>query len=320
VIVRVHPSLSENSAGSRRGVGTIHGVVSVSVIIPWKDTAIGLLERAVASVAIQTWRGPTEVVICDDGSEADNSRHLRGRLEQLQDLLGDTCLSYTSTPPGHAGPSAARNHAARASKGEYLSWLDADDEILPDALASLVHTTAEDRYGLAVGQCVVRETCHEDLRRDNHRYLSLAREYQGTRWDPFSQVVFSCQPQLVHRDLFFEVGGFAENFEFAEVTEFFLRVAGRLTAHRIGAAPDAAYLYYRRDGSRSTHRAQLESFRKSALLRYAKAFALGFDDVRYVGRCEQTGAQHYFPLIDGRSRVAPYVSAYSFADETVRLR
>jgi glycosyltransferase involved in cell wall biosynthesis len=296
-----------------------HSPPRVSVVVPWRDTAVDLLERAIASVAAQTYTGTVEIVICDDDSRPDNVDHLRRRLPVLKELLGDTSLVVTASPAGRGGPSAARNHAARASHGEYLCWLDADDELMPEALASLVHASAEHGYGLCVGQCVVCEPGLPEMSRDNHCYLSLAREYQGTRWDPFSQVVFSCQPQLVHRELFFDVGGFAEVFEFAEVTEFFLRVAGRLTAERIGAVSGAGYRYYRRAGSRSSHRTLLEEYRKSALLGYAKAMALGFDDVRYVGRCEQTGAQHYFPMIDGRGSVAPYVSAYSFDDATVRL-
>lgn len=80
------------------------------------------LPRAIASAQAQTYP-PSEIIVVDDGS-TDNTAA----------LLGATpCIRAIIQP--NAGVSAARNRGARESSGDWLLFLDYDDDLLPDALA-----------------------------------------------------------------------------------------------------------------------------------------------------------------------------------------
>jgi glycosyltransferase involved in cell wall biosynthesis len=98
---------------------------TVSVLIPCRNGAAYIAET-LASALHQT-QPPLEIIVVDDGSTDGSQSLVAG--------YGDRVTLLSS--PGR-GASAARNHAAAASKGEFLQFLDADDLLEPDALASRV--------------------------------------------------------------------------------------------------------------------------------------------------------------------------------------
>lgn len=89
----------------------------VSVIIPALNR-VELLGRAVRSVLRQT-HSNLELIIVDDGSRGD----VRGALSEFRDAK----LSYHRRE-SNLRISAARNSGIHLSKGEYIAFLDSDDE------------------------------------------------------------------------------------------------------------------------------------------------------------------------------------------------
>ena len=96
---------------------------SVSVVIPTYNRA-RLLPRALDSVLAQTF-GNLEVLVIDDGS-TDGTTALMARYH-------DPRVRYL-VQPANAGVSAARNRGMREARGEWIAFLDSDDEWLPDKL------------------------------------------------------------------------------------------------------------------------------------------------------------------------------------------
>ena len=89
----------------------------VSVIIPCFNGA-QYLEQAVSSVIHQTYK-KLECIIVDDGSTDHTS-------EICQHLIKkDSRLKYIYQRNG--GPASARNRGIKASKGDWIQLLDADD-------------------------------------------------------------------------------------------------------------------------------------------------------------------------------------------------
>jgi glycosyltransferase involved in cell wall biosynthesis len=91
----------------------------VSVIIPCYNQA-NFLGEAIESVIGQSY-ARIQVIVVDDGS-SDNTREVAGRYEQVEIISQE-----------NRGLSAARNVGARASRGEYLVFLDADDRLMEKA-------------------------------------------------------------------------------------------------------------------------------------------------------------------------------------------
>ncbi|TAN47127.1 MAG: glycosyltransferase [Methylococcaceae bacterium] len=99
----------------------------ISVIIPAFNYAASL-ERAVSSVLSQAG-GDFDVWIIDDGSTDDTEAVAATLLPRWSRRLH----YHRQT---NQGPAAARNQGIHMSRGDYLLFLDADDELLPDALAA----------------------------------------------------------------------------------------------------------------------------------------------------------------------------------------
>ncbi len=96
----------------------------VSVIIPFYNRA-NKLQRAVKSVLKQTHQN-FEIILVDDGS-ADNAK----KLKKLVDSSDKIKLLKNSK---NLGASSARNKGIKAATGDYIAFLDSDDEYVENKL------------------------------------------------------------------------------------------------------------------------------------------------------------------------------------------
>src|SRR5690606_34946074 len=117
---------------------------SVSVIIPaWR--AAGTIRRAVTSVLNQT-HAVHEILVIDDGSPDD----IGAPLEDLDSRV-------RVVRQENAGASAARNHGLELATGEWIAFLDADDEWLPQRLELQFAALQKHReVGLVTGRFEMR--------------------------------------------------------------------------------------------------------------------------------------------------------------------
>jgi glycosyltransferase involved in cell wall biosynthesis len=99
----------------------------VSVIIPTHNRA-ELLRAAIVSVLNQTFKD-IEIIVADDRS----TDHTREVVRSFRDKR----IKYI-TNHNNLGPSATRNYAILESKGEYIAFLDDDDEWVPEKLQKQV--------------------------------------------------------------------------------------------------------------------------------------------------------------------------------------
>lgn len=97
---------------------------AVSVVIPLYNKG-KYIERALSSVLAQTF-SPLEIIVVDDGSTDDGPE----KVEKL--ALANSIITLIRQE--NRGPGAARNVGLALAKGEYVSFLDADDEWLPSFL------------------------------------------------------------------------------------------------------------------------------------------------------------------------------------------
>ena len=98
-------------------------LAKVSVIIPTKNRKDALL-RSLRSVYKQTL-SPYEVIVVDDGSSVDNTHIYKKQFPQIKIIKNSVSK----------GGAVARNQGAEKATGEYLAFLDSDDEWLPNHLS-----------------------------------------------------------------------------------------------------------------------------------------------------------------------------------------
>ena len=102
---------------------------TVGVIIPCYRHGI-FLDACIGSVKNQTLR-PDAIVVVDDGSDDAETAEALARFD------GDPDVTVLRQPENR-GPSAARNRALEQLDTNYFLPIDADDELLPDALERMV--------------------------------------------------------------------------------------------------------------------------------------------------------------------------------------
>lgn len=109
-------------------------IAPISIIIPTYNYG-HLLTRAITSVCQQSI-AVKELIVIDDGST-----------DHTTDLM-QTWLHQANSPPiqyhrqMNQGPGAARNYGTQLASQPWLLFLDADDELLPHAIASYVDAIA----------------------------------------------------------------------------------------------------------------------------------------------------------------------------------
>ncbi|MBE3071139.1 MAG: glycosyltransferase [Planctomycetes bacterium] len=99
----------------------------VSAVVPVYNGA-DTVDRCLGSLRRQTYPN-LEILVVDDGSTDDT----RQRVAQY---LDDRRVRYLYK--AHSGRPETRNAGVRAAQGEFIAWLDADDEALPNRVGAQV--------------------------------------------------------------------------------------------------------------------------------------------------------------------------------------
>ncbi len=180
---------------------------SVSVIIPSFNRA-SVLPRALDSVLAQTHEA-AEIIVVDDGS-SDGTNALIER-----DYPGVKLLNQ-----GNQGVSSARNAGASVSTGEWLAFLDSDDEWLPEKLSYQL-TCARDNPHISLihsDEIWIRRGVRVNQMRKHRKSGGQIFEYCLPR------CVISPSAVMMSKALFDRLGGFDEDLPACEDYDLWLRV------------------------------------------------------------------------------------------------
>lgn len=182
----------------------------ISVIIPSYNRATPLL-RAIHSVYNQTLP-PDEVIIIDDGS-TDNTRQ----------IVTETFPHANYRYQPNRGVSAARNLGIKLAQGEWLAFLDSDDEWLPGKLAQQ-YNTMNTQSGVKIIH--TNETWIRYGQRVNQ--MKKHTKYGGMIFRQcLPRCIISPSSVMVHRGIFDEIGNFDENLPACEDYDLWLRCCAR---------------------------------------------------------------------------------------------
>ena len=105
----------------------------VSILIPAYNADKWLAETLRSALA-QTWENK-EIIVVDDGSKD-------GTLALARTFESEILKVFTQK---NQGAAATRNTAFSLSRGSYIQWLDADDLLAPDKIATQMDALADDQ-------------------------------------------------------------------------------------------------------------------------------------------------------------------------------
>lgn len=204
----------------------------VSVIIPCYGQA-HFLGEALDSVLAQS-HGTFEVIVVDDGSPDDTAAVVARYAERDPRVRGFR--------QENRGLSGARNAGLARARGEHVVFLDADDKLCPDALASgLAALRAHPDCAFASGRFEFVEP--EGRVVDNP--LDIGR-IDGDPYEALLRVNQIAVPAMVmyRRWVFDAVGTFDQSVSPAEDYDLYLRVTRRFPI----STHDAVVAHYRQHG------------------------------------------------------------------------
>ena len=120
--------------------------IKVSIVIPVYNVAPYIAE-CIQSVKNQTWKGRLECIFVDDCGKDDSMAVVEKELQGYEGPIDFRILHHDR----NRGLSAARNTGLDASTGDYVYFLDSDDEITPDCIELLAQPLEDNEFDLVVG-------------------------------------------------------------------------------------------------------------------------------------------------------------------------
>ena len=216
--------------------------MQISIVIPCFN-AVAYLGGALESVALAMGNAQVEALVVDDGS-TDESLALLASLNGLYPWLN--VISQDN-----AGPAAARNAGAEAAQGDFLLFLDADDELQPDVLEDVVDfLKASPEKDFWIGRYAIRDAEGNAFtmpcRIKDPAIGPQLRDYLD------QDLAIGQGSYLIRRSKFLDLG-FPEGLSTQEDVPFFMACLARLSCQMLDL--DLA-LYHRYRGSVSQARAE----------------------------------------------------------------
>ena len=191
--------------------------MKISVIIPTYNRK-HTLPRALDSVLAQSYQ-PFEIILIDDGSTDGTINLIKSKYPSIK-LLKSHETSKPLKGYSPKGVSVARNVGIKQSKGDWIAFLDSDDEWTPDKLTKQVQLVNKSRGSVF---CHTNEIWIRDGVRVNQR-----KKHQKYGGYIFKECLDICRispsSALIDKSIFEDIGLFDESLKVCEDYDLWLRI------------------------------------------------------------------------------------------------
>jgi glycosyltransferase involved in cell wall biosynthesis len=278
-------------------------MMTISAVIPAYNSA-DFIADAIDSILKQT-HPVTEIIVVDDGS-VDNT-------EQVVQCFPDHVRYYKQV---NQGPSAARNQGIKMADGEWIAFLDADDQWTPDKIEKQLATLAQyPELQLIAGDMAEIDDQNEPLTPSVLAKHLLLQGFQALHGQPVPKALAALINKnfiptgtvLVRRDVVLAAGLFNESIRFGEDLELWAKIAAR---HAITCLPEILMLrrLHGNNATQLTGRMLADLVKVMQSLRYAIPAELkhqGLSPDRLVANSYVDLGYWYFSVNDyGKARAA----------------
>ena len=184
--------------------------MNVSVVIPTYNRK-DLLKRSINSVINQTIK-PFEIIVVDDGSLDGTEKMIRRNYDLVKFIKQE-----------NKGVSAARNSGIKVSNGEWICFLDSDDEWKKDKLEKQINA-ANDNPGYHLFHS-------NEIWVKNGIRINQKKKHKKYGGDIFEKCLDMCRISpssvMIDKTIFDEVGNFNEDLVVCEDYELWLRICDK---------------------------------------------------------------------------------------------
>lgn len=244
----------------------------ISVVIPAYNSAAHI-GRAIDSVLAQT-RPADEIIVVDDGSTDATADVIRAYGPKIRLI-----------PQANTGASAARNAGINAATGDWIAFLDADDEWLPSKIERQIEILNCHPGLVWVSGNSISCSCTENRQAPDVQPEKARQQLNGKGFFEDFLVAYrngiwgNTDTKLVRRDVLIVAGLFDDTLKKAEDIDLWWRIAYRYPKIGFSAEPLAVY-----------HRGTPDSLNKNKM---QGAFFAGLI-TRHLSLAEQFNRQDVF--------------------------
>lgn len=236
-------------------------MAKVTAIITSFKRDIKIVERAVRSILNQTFSDIEVLVVDDNAPDSEYSK-------ELKKLCKNNNITYL-TQNANKGACSARNYGIKYASGDYIGFLDDDDEWMPEKISKqLAGFEKNPNAGLVYcrGNIINEETnkiigiYNENNIKTNLSFQDmLTKDYIGSTSQP-----------LVKKECFEKVGGFWEEQPARQDYEMWLRISQE---YPIAGIEDILFIHNMHEGEQISRNFD-KSYRgyKNILHRYKDSY------------------------------------------------
>lgn len=183
----------------------------ITIVTPTYNREI-LVQATIKSIQAQTYTN-WELIIIDDGS-TDNTEHV------ITGFLNDKRIRYIKK--SNSGQPDSLNLGVSMAKGNFITFLDSDDEAYPNWLEVVNKQIRQDTGLVCVG--AYRKLLDGTLiKEDLHEELMFGKKFR---------VKFTCGSLFIRRTVFSAVGGYDTDLKCNIQTDLGIRLMMHL--HKVG--------------------------------------------------------------------------------------
>lgn len=194
----------------------------VSVIIPTYKRKLEVVKKAIDSVMMQTYQN-IEIIVVDDN---EKNYHESTIIKKHIAMIDSKKIKYIDYGENR-GANYARNIGIEASSGEYIAFLDDDDEWLPEKIMLQVEKISDnldDNIGMIYCpyNFIILDKNNKIIKEKTHKKLE-----KGYIFDKLIQENFigSTSCVLIKKECFNMVGKFNVDMPASQDYELYLRIS-----------------------------------------------------------------------------------------------
>lgn len=206
----------------------------ISIVVPVYKVACKWLDKCISSVVNQHY-SKWELILVDDASGQENLRQLMDKWESKDKRIR---VSYLEENSGIAG---ATNFGIKQAKGEFIGFLDHDDELTPDALTWIVRELDQNPDTLWLysdeDKVTIKNTYHSPYFKPDYSPEHLL------------SIMFTCHFSVYSAQIIRNVEGLRVGFDGSQDHDLALRLSEIVPKEKITHIPRILYHWREIQGS-----------------------------------------------------------------------
>jgi glycosyltransferase involved in cell wall biosynthesis len=221
--------------------------MKISVIIPAYN-AENYIERTLNSIINQSFQA-YEIIVIDDGSTDNTYKIVKEKFPSIK-------LFWQK----NQGPSAARNYGIRIAAGDWITFLDADDEYMPDLLENYFKILNQKKDIVwCCAPYIIKTKGYELIisykgnQLKNNIIDNILLAYTDFNYKIIAELISTCSV-IIKKEIFNEIGYFNTNFKLGEDIDLWFRISMKYP--KIGYLDNISFVYNRINNNSLTKRSQ----------------------------------------------------------------